>query len=76
MSKLLLAVLGDYNQQLSATLTQAEQRWSGLSVIEDKLLSEDEVEERCRALLLAMAYLEQLKQLLNRHADQPGAAAP
>ncbi|MDJ0367778.1 hypothetical protein QMK33_21745 [Hymenobacter sp. H14-R3] len=76
MSKLLLAVLGNYNQQLSATLTQAEERWSGLSIIEDKVLSEEEVEERRRTLLLAMAYLDQLKQLLNRHANQSGAMAP
>lgn len=71
MSKLLLAVLGNYNQQLSAILAQAEQHWPGLSVIEDRVFSEEEVEEQRRALLLAMAYLDQLKQLLNRHADQP-----
>ncbi|AMR29446.1 hypothetical protein A0257_21675 [Hymenobacter psoromatis] len=74
MSKLLLAVLGNYNQQLSATLTQAEQRWSGLSAIEDKVLSKDEMEERRRTLLLAVAYLDKLKQLLSRHADQPPPA--
>ena len=69
MSKLLLSVLDDYNRRLSATLIQAEQQWPSLCSVEDELLSEDELEKRRETLLLAMAYLEQLQQLLARFAD-------
>lgn len=74
MSKLLLTVLGNYNQRLSAVLDQAEQHWPSLCATEDELLPAEELEERRRALLLAMEYLEQLQRLLNRHADQFAAA--
>ena len=69
MSKLLLSVLDDYNRRLSAILIQAEQQWPSLCSVEDELLSEDELEKRRETLLLAMAYLEQLQQLLARFAD-------
>ncbi len=58
MSKLILKVLGNYNQELAAVLACAEQQWPTLCADEDKLLSESEVKERRRTLLLAMAYLD------------------
>ena len=75
MSRLLLSVLDDYNRQLRATLIRAEQQWPNLCSVEDERLSEDELEKRRKALLLAMAYLEQLEQLLARSADQTGVMA-
>ena len=75
MSKLLLSVLGYYNQQLSATLLQAAQQWPNLYGVEDERLSEDEFEKRREALLTAMTYLEQLKKLLARSVDQSRAMA-
>lgn len=73
MSKLLLKVLGNYNQQLAATLARAEQHWPALCA--DEVLTEAEIENRRRTLLLAITYLDQLQRLLCRHADQHEAAA-
>ena len=63
MSKLLMSVLGNYNRRLRATFIYAEQQWLSLCSVEDDLLSEDELEKRREALLLAMAYLEQPQHL-------------
>lgn len=71
MSHLLLSVLGAYNQQLSAVLARAEQHWPALCAHEDNQLSEAELEERRRTLLLAMTYLDQLQQLLTHQAAWP-----
>ncbi|MBC6613184.1 hypothetical protein H8B15_19840 [Hymenobacter sp. BT507] len=69
MSQLLMTVLGDYNQQLSALLARAEQQWPALCAHENERLSEQKIEQRCRTLLLAMTYLDQLQQLLNHHPE-------
>lgn len=76
MSNLILKVLGNYNQELAAVLACAEQQWPRLCANEDELLSAPEVEERRRTLLLAMTYLNQLKQLLGRQAEQPETTGP
>ena len=75
MSKLLLTVLGEYNQQLSALLVRAEQQWPTLCTQEDEQLSEQIIEERRRTLLLAMNYLDQLQQLLTYQAAEQEPAA-
>lgn len=64
MSKLLLQVLGNYNQQLRAVLIEAEQQWPRLCAAQDEQVSKTEVEERRLTLLLALAYLKELRQLL------------
>lgn len=71
MSKYLMKVLGNYNQQLSAALVRAEQQWPALCTGKDVEPTEQEVEEQRRALLLAMTYLDQLQQLLGRQAASP-----
>lgn len=75
MSKYLRKILGSYNQQLTAVLASAEQHWPTLCADEDETLTDHEVAQRRRTLLLAMTYLDQMQQLLSGLAAPPAAPA-